>query len=107
MKIIGVSFENRHSISTQNEKGKLFAFAFSYVNYCQYPFKIRNDLRQAVENSEIQPYFQPIVLLMLSKIISLGALARWKHTECKKAYQTGYLKIRFKLLFVLELNSQT
>jgi diguanylate cyclase (GGDEF)-like protein/PAS domain S-box-containing protein len=43
--------------------------------------KLENDLRQAIEKGEIEPYFQPIVALPSGKITGFEALARWNHPE--------------------------
>jgi len=40
---------------------------------------LENDLRKAVENGEIIPYFQPVMDLSEGVIIGFEALARWPH----------------------------
>ena len=39
--------------------------------------EIESDLREAIENDELVPYFQPIVDLATGRIIAFEALARW------------------------------
>lgn len=41
--------------------------------------KMENDLRRAVENNEIVPFYQAIVSLKTGKIAGFEALARWRH----------------------------
>jgi diguanylate cyclase (GGDEF)-like protein/PAS domain S-box-containing protein len=41
--------------------------------------KMENDLRRAVENGEIIPFYQSIVSLKTGKIVGFEALARWRH----------------------------
>ncbi len=40
-----------------------------------------NDLRRALENNEIIPYFQPLVELRTGLLSGFEALARWQHPE--------------------------
>ena len=42
---------------------------------------LENELRRALEKSEIQPYYQPIIELGTGKITGFEALARWIHPE--------------------------
>lgn len=41
--------------------------------------KMESDLRRAVENGEITPFYQSIVSLETGKIVGFEALARWQH----------------------------
>jgi diguanylate cyclase (GGDEF)-like protein/PAS domain S-box-containing protein len=43
--------------------------------------KLENELRRAIENDEVLPYFQPIVSLSSGAITGFEALARWEHPE--------------------------
>lgn len=43
--------------------------------------RIENDLRRAVERSELEVHFQPIISLRTLTISSLEALVRWRHPE--------------------------
>ncbi|CAN5315775.1 hypothetical protein BH10ACI2_BH10ACI2_20600 [soil metagenome] len=42
---------------------------------------IENELRRALENGDIKPYYQPIVSLTTGQIVGFEALARWIHPE--------------------------
>lgn len=44
-------------------------------------FKMENDLRQAVNNRELQIYYQPIINLSTNKICAAEALLRWPHPK--------------------------
>ena len=42
---------------------------------------LMNDLREAVDNDELQLYFQPMVELSTKKVHAVEALSRWEHPE--------------------------
>ena len=42
---------------------------------------LENDLRVAIDRDELEIYFQPIVTLDTGRLVSLEALARWRHAE--------------------------
>lgn len=42
---------------------------------------LMNDLREAIENDELQLYFQPMVELSTKKVHAVEALSRWEHAE--------------------------
>ena len=42
---------------------------------------LMNDLREAVENDELQLYYQPMVELSTKKVHAVEALSRWEHPE--------------------------
>lgn len=44
-------------------------------------FSLRNDLKKAIENRELEVYYQPIVNLETGEIIAGEALSRWNHPE--------------------------
>ncbi len=43
--------------------------------------EVERDLRRALSNGEIEPYYQPIVAVETSNIVGYEALARWHHPE--------------------------
>jgi len=50
-------------------------------NYTTARLALMNDLREAVENDELQLYFQPMVVLSTRKVHTVEALSRWEHPE--------------------------
>ena len=50
-------------------------------NYTTARLALMNDLREAVENDELQLYFQPMVVLSTKKVHTVEALSRWEHPE--------------------------
>lgn len=40
-----------------------------------------SELRRAIERSELEPYYQPVVSIETGRIVSCEALARWNHPE--------------------------
>ncbi|MBE7445205.1 MAG: EAL domain-containing protein [Planctomycetia bacterium] len=43
--------------------------------------QLENDLRHAIERSELELYYQPIVSLTNTEIVAVEALARWQHPQ--------------------------
>ena len=43
--------------------------------------EVQNELRRALQNGEIVPWFQPVVDLRTGRVLGCEALARWQHPE--------------------------
>lgn len=56
---------------------------FDEIMYQQtiHTLKLESELRVAIEHRQFEPYYQPIIDINTGKIISLEALARWRHPE--------------------------
>ncbi|PLT35286.1 GGDEF domain-containing protein [Bacillus sp. V5-8f] len=46
-----------------------------------YKFSIENDLKVAIENNELELYYQPIIDLKTNQLKAMEALIRWNHPE--------------------------
>jgi EAL domain-containing protein (putative c-di-GMP-specific phosphodiesterase class I) len=55
--------------------------------------QLENDLRRAVERSEIVVHYQPIVSLANSRIICFEALARWNHPQRGLIYPDEFIEL--------------
>lgn len=53
----------------------------NYSEKIQKDFELENELRQALENEELELYFQPKVSLATMRISSMESLIRWNHPE--------------------------
>jgi len=43
--------------------------------------KLRDEFKNAIENSQVEPFYQPLVNMRTGKIAGFEALARWNHPE--------------------------
>ncbi|WP_442598848.1 EAL domain-containing protein [Neobacillus sp. D3-1R] len=71
------------SMKFAKEKGKnqykIFDTSLAILNYRA--FLIKNDIRNAVRNHQLEVYFQPRVDAVTDKIVSFESLIRWNHPE--------------------------
>ncbi|WP_286233603.1 sensor domain-containing phosphodiesterase [Thalassotalea sediminis] len=63
-------------------KGRYEVFDSSMHKKVQNAMTLEADIREAIDNNEFFPYFQPIVRLDNQKIVGFEALARW-HSETR------------------------
>lgn len=71
------------ALSRAKDLGKLKIQAYSPLMDIKSfkDFSLRNDFKKAIEQGELEVYFQPIVNLKTGDIISVEALSRWHHPE--------------------------
>ena len=55
--------------------------------------QLETDMRKAIENQELQIYYQPIVLLKTAKIAGFEALLRWEHPDLGFVSPTEFIPI--------------
>ncbi|MCD4712575.1 MAG: EAL domain-containing protein [Clostridiales bacterium] len=56
-------------------------------------FALRNDFKKAIENNELEVYYQPIVNLKTGQIIGGEALTRWNHPDWGQVPPTEFIPI--------------
>ncbi len=74
----------KHASQAQNRAklgggGKTCLFSIAFEEEIMENSRLEIDLRAAIENDEIEVYFQPIVDLQSGKFVSFETLARWIH----------------------------
>lgn len=62
-------------------KGRVAFFAPALDASAQSRLALELDLRRALENNELVPFFQPIFQLAPQRLLGFEALARWNHPE--------------------------
>ncbi len=60
-----------------NGKGRFEIFDESMRNQVQNALNLEADIRDAIDNNEFQPFFQPIINLANQQVVGFEALARW------------------------------
>ncbi|MEO0422038.1 MAG: EAL domain-containing protein [Pseudomonadota bacterium] len=65
--------------------------------------RIQRDLRQAIEQEQLQVYFQPVVKLRTQRIESAEALLRWTHPERGPISPVEFIPIAEETGMILEL----
>jgi diguanylate cyclase (GGDEF)-like protein len=64
-----------------NGKGRYEVFDESMRNKVQNALTLEASIRNAIENREFEPYFQPIIDLETNALVGFEALARWQSKE--------------------------
>jgi diguanylate cyclase (GGDEF)-like protein/PAS domain S-box-containing protein len=55
--------------------------------------KLENELRHAIENNELELYYQPKVGIKTGKVISMEALLRWRHPQMGMIPPTTFIPV--------------
>jgi diguanylate cyclase (GGDEF)-like protein len=64
-----------------NSKGHYKVFDKSMYSQALERLKLESDLRLALEQRELRPYYQPKVWLKTGEVFAMEALVRWEHPE--------------------------
>ncbi|WMJ79438.1 EAL domain-containing protein [Clostridium sp. MB40-C1] len=65
--------------------------------------KIEKALREAIDNNELELYYQPQVEVKTGKIVSLEALIRWKHPEMGLVSPMEFIPIAEETGFIVDI----
>src|SRR5882724_10702082 len=79
--VIGASIGIALSPGDGDESEKLLKNADMALSRAQTRRKIEIDLRDAIQNDVLRPYYQPLVDLSTGRITGCEALVRWPHAE--------------------------
>lgn len=66
-------------VAKANGRARTEVFEPSMRNRVILRLSLENDLRDAIEKKQLEPYYQPIVSLADGKLIGFEALVRWNH----------------------------
>jgi diguanylate cyclase (GGDEF)-like protein len=66
-------------------------------------FKLRNDLKQSIENNQLQVHFQPIVSLKANEIIAAEALIRWQHPSWGMVPPGEFIALAEETGFIIDI----
>lgn len=88
---VGLNLENKDELIRHAETAIFLAKSMGKNKHVFYSsdldiqsykhFILRNDLKRAVENDQLELYYQPIVNLRTNKIIAAEVLPQWEHPE--------------------------
>jgi diguanylate cyclase (GGDEF)-like protein len=84
-------------------KGKKEVFNPSMRTALLYKYKIEEDLKQAVSNSELFLNYQPIYSLNENRIVSVEALVRWQHPQHGCLMPNNFIEIAEKSGMIIPL----
>lgn len=89
----------------ENGRGKKEVFNASMRTALMYKFKIEEDLRQAISNSELFLNYQPIYSLDHDCIVGMEALVRWHHPQHGCLMPNDFIEIAEKSGIIIPLGN--
>lgn len=66
--------------------------------------QIENELRQAIQDSSLQLFYQPIISLSTGQLIGFEALIRWPHSSQQRFYPNEFIPIAEETGLILPLS---
>ncbi|AZQ85749.1 EAL domain-containing protein [Colwellia sp. Arc7-635] len=118
---IGVLFNNERYDSADNMlrdadiamyhakdkgKGRYEVFDSSMHTKVQNALLLETDIREAINNKEFTPYFQPIVQMSDGKIIGFEALARWQSEKRGFVFPDDFIPLAEETNLVMAIDLQ-
>lgn len=89
-----------------NGKGRYEVFDASMHKKVQNALSLEADLRKAVADHEIKPYFQPIFNLEENRIVGFEALARWHSEKRGFVYPDNFIPLAEETGLVTKIDMQ-
>jgi diguanylate cyclase (GGDEF)-like protein len=85
-------------------KGRYEVFDSSMHKKVQNALLLEADIREAIQQKEFVPFFQPIVRLSDSEIVGFEALARWESEKRGFVYPNDFIPLAEETKLVLEID---
>jgi len=85
-------------------KGRFEVFDSSMRKKVQYALKLEADIRDAIENKEFFPYFQPIVNLKTEAVVGFEALARWQSEKRGFVFPNDFIPLAEETNLVMAID---
>ena len=85
-------------------KGRYEVFDSSMHKKVQNALLLEADIREAIQQKEFVPFFQPIVRLSDNEIIGFEALARWKSEKRGFVYPNDFIPLAEETKLVLDID---
>lgn len=87
-------------------KGRFEVFDASMHQKVQNALILEADMREAIEQSEFIPYFQPIVNLNTKETVGFEALARWQSKKRGFVYPSEFISLSEETGLVMQIDLQ-
>jgi diguanylate cyclase (GGDEF)-like protein len=87
-------------------KGRYEVFDSSMHKKVQNALSLEVDIREAIDDEEFVPYFQPIVQMGSEKILGFEALARWKSSKRGFVYPNDFIPLAEETNLVIAIDMQ-
>lgn len=85
-------------------KGRYEVFDSSMHKKVQNALSLEADIREAIQQKEFVPFFQPIVRLSDNEIVGFEALARWKSAKRGFVYPNDFIPLAEETKLVLDID---
>jgi diguanylate cyclase (GGDEF)-like protein len=85
-------------------KGRYEVFDSSMRKKVKHALKLEADIRDAIENKEFSPYFQPIVDLKSEAVVGFEALARWQSEKRGFVFPNDFIPLAEETNLVMAID---
>lgn len=87
-------------------KGRFEVFDSSMHSKVQNAMSLETDLREAIDNAEFTPYFQPIIKMSDGKVVGFEALARWESPKRGFVFPNDFIPLAEETNLVMAIDFQ-